>query len=66
MSHLFPGRLSAAQCHQLFLGCCRQAGRDDLDPEVVQQWMQLAQAWKFAAEQAEAFEFAENRRKAQG
>jgi hypothetical protein len=57
---VFPGRLSAAQCHQQFLECCRRAGSDGLDPEVKRQWIELAEAWKFAAQQAEAFELAES------
>jgi hypothetical protein len=60
MAQLFPGRMNAAQCHQQFLECCRRAGKDDLDPEVKRQWMELAEAWRFAAQQAEAFERAEN------
>ena len=55
MSQLFPSRMGATQCHQQFLECCRRAGREGLDPEVKEQWMQLAEAWRFAAKQAEAF-----------
>jgi hypothetical protein len=60
VTQFFPGRMSAAQCHQQFLECCRRAGADGLDPEVKQQWIQLAEAWRFAAQKAEAFELAEN------
>ena len=60
MTQLFSGRLSAAQCHQQFLECCRRAGDDGLDPEVKRQWIQLAEAWRSAAHHAEAFELAQN------
>jgi hypothetical protein len=56
VTQLFSGRLSAAQCHQQFLECCRRAGSDGLDSEVKRQWTELAEAWRFAAQQAEAFE----------
>jgi hypothetical protein len=48
--------MGATQCHQQFLECSRRAGREGFDPEVKEQWMQLAEAWRFAAKQAEAFE----------
>jgi hypothetical protein len=52
VSQLLPSRMSATQCHQQFLECCRC---ERLDPEVKEQWMQLAEAWRFAAKRAEAF-----------
>jgi hypothetical protein len=49
VSQLFPSRMGETQCHQQFLEYCRRAGREGLDPEVKEQWMQLAEAWRFAA-----------------
>jgi hypothetical protein len=45
VSQLFPSRMGATQCHQQLLECCRRAGREGLDPEVKEQWMQLAEEW---------------------
>jgi hypothetical protein len=48
--------MGATQCHQQLLECCRRAGREGVDPEVKEQWMQLAEEWRVAAKQGEAFE----------
>jgi hypothetical protein len=59
VTQMFSGQLSPEQCHHQFLECCRRARGDGLDPEVKQHWIQLAEAWRLAAQQAEAFERAE-------
>ena len=59
MTQLFSGGLSATQCHQQFLECCRRAGEDHLDPEVKRQWVELAEAWRLAERHAEAIKQAE-------
>ena len=60
MTQLFSGRMNAKQCHQQFLLCCGRAGSEGLDPEVKRQWIELAEAWRAAERQAEAFELAED------
>ena len=60
MTQLFSGRMNAKQCHQQFLECCRRAGSEGLDPEVKRQWIELAEVWRAAERQAEAFELAED------
>ena len=60
VTQLFSGHMNAKQCHQQFLGCCRRAGREGLDPEVKRQWIELAEAWRAAERHAEAVELAED------